>query len=125
MKRLPFGSGWALPWLPEDRGLGWTNWASTDSVLVLELIDSSSARDCLWTIGTAPLSNTLIRPLPAEVASCWKAVAAPLVSLTVEFLPPSRLITWPVFVFSSYIAQVLRAEISVRPLESSSIEFRW
>jgi hypothetical protein len=34
-------------------------------------------------------------------------------------------ITWPVIVSSSYSAEVLRAEISVRPLASWSIELRW
>jgi len=35
------------------------------------LSDSTRPRDCGWTFGTAPLSNTLIAPPGSVLASCW------------------------------------------------------
>ena len=99
-------------------------WATTVSVFVCGSTLRISPRDCGWTFGTAPLSNTLIVPFGSTLASCWKAVAAPL-ELDVECLPPMLVSTWPVCVSSSYSAEVLREEISVLPFASGSIEFRW
>ena len=73
----------------------------------------------------APLSKMLIVPFASMVASCWKAVVVPAASLKDECLPPMRDSTWPVCVFSSYSAQVLRAEISDLPPASCWTELRW
>src|SRR5208282_1837577 len=112
--RSPSSSACTLPWLPDASGGELcSNCASTESVFAFAFNDSSSTRDCGCTVGTLPLSNTVIVPLPSTLASCWKAVAAPPFSLKFDCLPPICVITWPVAVSSSYIAHVLRAEISV------------
>ena len=75
--------------------------------------DTTIARDWGWIFGVAPLSNTLTVPSACIVASCWNAVAAPFSGLTSLRLPPTRSPTWPVVVFSSYSAEVLRAVLAL------------
>ena len=73
MNTLPSSSIWMSPWLPAGSG-GLRVVVFGDarvSVFACGLTARTSPRDCAWTFGTPPLSNTLIVPLGSAVASCW------------------------------------------------------
>src|SRR2546422_2485918 len=121
----PLGSGWKLPWLAEESGLGCSNWARSLAERECGSNASTIPRDWGCTLGTAPLSKMLIDPLGSVLASCWYAIPVRPLSLTVAWRPPSLCSTWPLRVLSTYNAHVLRAEISVVPSARGSTELMW